>query len=196
MKTMMKARYILLTMSLVALLAGSAVGQRVAIKENFLYAATLTPNLAAEVGVGDRWTVDLLVGYNPWNLNGSTSSNRKLVHLLVEPEARFWPCERFNGHFFGFHLLGALFNVGRLSVPGLLEKEFRYEGMAAGAGVSYGYHVTLGVAWGLEFTVGVGAAYLDYEKFECPRCGDSLGNFRKMYFGPTRAGISLVYILK
>jgi hypothetical protein len=196
MKTMMKTRYILLTISLVALLGGSAVGQRVALKENFLYAATLTPNLAAEVGIGDRWTVDFMVGYNPWNLKGSEDNNRKMVHLLLEPEVRYWTCERFNGHFFGLHLLGAWYNVGEIKVPGVFEKEFRHEGTAVGGGVSYGYHVTLGVAWGLEFTVGAGVAYMNYEKFDCPLCGTSIGKFNRTYFGPTRAGISLVYILK
>jgi hypothetical protein len=48
----------------------------------------------------------------------------------------------------------------------------------------------------VEFTVGAGVVYLDYEKFPCARCGELLSKENKYYVGPTRAGISLVYILK
>jgi hypothetical protein len=192
----MKKRHLILLFSLVAgVVTGHA--QQVAVKTNLLYgAATLTPNLGAEVGVSPRLTLDLSVGYNPWNLKGSEENNRKLVHVLVQPELRYWPCERFIGHFFGVHALVARYNIGERDIPLLFEKAYRYEGTAAGAGVSYGYHLALDAAWGLEFTLGVGYVYLTHDQYECPKCGTSLGTSSKHYFGPTKAGVSLVYILK
>jgi hypothetical protein len=169
----------------------------VAVKTNLLHGAvTLTPNLAAEVALGRHLTLDLSVAYNPWNLKGSEEDNTKLVHLLVQPELRYWPCKRFNGHFFGLHLLAANYNIGGHAIPLLFEKAYRYEGTAAGAGISYGYHLPLTPAWGLEFTLGAGYVYLSHEKHDCPKCGESLGTFTKDYFGPTKAGLSLVYVLK
>lgn len=172
-------------------------GSKVALKTNLLYAAgTLTPNLALEVGVGRRSTLNFSGSYNPWNREGSQDDNKKLVHWMGNIEYRYWLCERFNGHFFGVHAFGGKYNVNQHDVPLMFEKEYRYDGWAIGGGVSYGYHLMLGKSWGLEFNIGAGAAYTKYEKFECDWCGFSEGKDSKVYFGPTRAGITLVFIIK
>ena len=43
--------------------------QDIAVKTNALYWLTTTPNLGAEFAVGDRSTLSLEGGYNPWTLN-------------------------------------------------------------------------------------------------------------------------------
>jgi hypothetical protein len=193
----MNKRQLFLLLLFLAASAGEAFSQRAAVKTNALHvAAAWTPNVAGEVVIAPRWTVDVTAAYNPWNLDGEKRDNQKAVHVLVSPEARFWTCEPFNGHFFGLHAVGAAYNVARHDVPLLFEKEYRYEGHALGAGLSYGYHLPLATAWGIEFTAGAGVLFLEHEKFECPRCGESLGKYKKTYLGPTRAGISLVYIIK
>lgn len=60
----MKKNLIFLLLFLSGLLGVSA--QRVALKNNLLYDATLTPNLALEIGVGPKMTVDLLGGGKPF----------------------------------------------------------------------------------------------------------------------------------
>lgn len=78
----------------------------VGIKTNLLYGGyALTPNLGVEVGLGRRTTLDLSGGYNWFNLNGKDSNNNKTVHWMVQPEFRYFLCEKFNGHFFGVHAL-------------------------------------------------------------------------------------------
>jgi hypothetical protein len=194
---MKRRRFTTLTVLLLALAGGEAIAQRVAVKEDILYGAgTLTPNLALEVAAGKHSTFGLMAGYNPWNHKGSEGENRKIAHFLVVPEYRYWTCEPFNGHFFGAHLLFGRFNIGGVEIPPLLEREYRHEGSAVGAGLAYGYHLAINAAWGVEFTLGAGVVYLDYEKFPCTRCGELLAKNSKYYVGPTRAGISLVYILK
>jgi hypothetical protein len=179
------------------LLSVSAYSQKVAVKTNLLYGATATPNLGFEVGLGQRTTLDLSGGYNPWTFD----NNKKIKHVLIEPEFRYWTCERFNGHFFGVHGLFAHYNIGSVDVPlpdingAEIDKAFRYQGNAYGGGVSYGYHLMLGTRWGLEFNIGVGVAFLDYDKYECAKCGDFVGSDTKTYIGPTKAGIRLVYLL-
>ena len=82
----------------------SAHAQKVAVKTNLLYGAgTLTPNLGVEFGLGKRTTLDISGGYNPWNRQGTATDNKKWVHNIVQPEFRYWLCQRFNGHFFGVH---------------------------------------------------------------------------------------------
>lgn len=174
-----------------------AGAQKLAVKTNLLYGAgTLTPNLGIELCLGKKTTFELAGGYNPWNLKGTYDDNDKLVHYLMQPEFRYWLCERFNGHFFGAHALFSHYNISGHDIPMLFDREFRYEGYAYGGGVSYGYHWMLGRRWGLEFTVGAGYVRLNYDKYPCVKCGDRVTNATKDYFGPTKAGITLVFMIK
>ena len=251
-----------------------ARGQEMALTSNLLYDATSTINLGYEVALGRKTTLDIWVNYNPWTLGNKwvglyenemvipspSASKRdvKLKHLLIQPEVRWWTCEKFNGHFFGVHLHGGAFNVGALKLPfgigrykntegkylgtypvqmtpvghsnltvqGIAYEPSRtaypglgeganetndkylgfadsdgifvnsYEGWFAGAGVSYGYHWILAPRFSLEFTLGVGYAYIDYQKNRCTDCVVKLDEGIKHYFGPTRAGITLVFMLK
>lgn len=195
----MKRVLILITLCLGAM--GSAWAQGVVgIKTNLLYGGyTYTPNLGLEIGLGKRTTLELTGGYNPWNLDGLKNDNKKLVHWLAQAEFRYFLCERFNGHFFGVHALGGQYNIAGHELPLLLgkgSKDFRHEGSALGAGISYGYQLVMGKRWNLEFTIGIGYANLRYDKYNCPKCGEKLGTFTRNYFGPTKAGISLIYIIK
>ena len=177
---------------------------KVAVKTNLLYDATSTFNLGFEFGLGKKWTFDLSGNYNPWTF----SDNRKMKHWLVQPEIRWWTCRRFSGHFFGLHGHYAQFNMGGMLPWGFRSGKMfgkignrnilshRYEGWLAGAGVSYGYHWILGNRWGLEATVGVGYAYLDYDKYPCEKCGRKIGHESKHYFGLTKVGITLIFMIK
>ncbi len=168
-----------------------------ALKTNLLYGlGTLTPNLRAEFGLGNRTSLEVGVSYNWRNLHGTTENNKKYVHGVTMFEFRYWLCQRLYGHFFGIHPFGGFFNVGGYNIPLLFEKQFRYEGTMFGAGLSYGYMLPLSTRWGVEFNVGVGVAQLKYDKYGCDKCDEREGTYRKMYFGPTRAGINLVFIIK
>lgn len=172
--------------------------QKVAVKTNLLYGAyTLTPNLGLELGMGKKSTLDIGGGYNPWHLNDK--GTKKTVHWLAEAEYRYWLCQRFNGHFFGAHVLGGQYNINGHKLPLLLGKDsqdYRYEGYAVGAGVSYGYQWILGYRWNLEASLGVGYARLEYDKYACRACGDKLAREHRNYIGPTKAAISIIYIIK
>ncbi|MEG1660507.1 MAG: DUF3575 domain-containing protein [Bacteroides sp.] len=174
----------------------SAAQGVVGLKTNLLYGAvTFTPNLGVEIGLGKRTTLDLSAGYNPWNADGES----KIAHFIVQPELRYFLNERFNGHFFGVHALYSQYNIKGHSHPMLFGKgsrDYRYEGNALGAGVSYGYQLLLGTHWNLEFELGAGYARLDYGKYNCGKCGTKIATVHKNYFGPTKAGVSLIYIIQ
>ncbi|MCC8197659.1 MAG: DUF3575 domain-containing protein [Tannerellaceae bacterium] len=162
--------------------------QTVAVKTNLLYDATTTINLEGEVKLAARWTLGLSGNYNPWTF----SEDKKMKHWLIQPEARYWLCESFAGHFFGAHLHYGEYNVGNI----LGIKGYRYDGNVYGVGLSYGYQWLINKQWSIEGTIGVGFAHLDREKFVCGNCGEKLEEGTKNYVGPTKAGISLIYILK
>lgn len=174
--------------------------QDVAIKTNLLYGAyTRTPNLSMEIGLGKRSTLDFGGSYNWFGKQGSEVSNKKLVHWLGQVEYRYWLCSKFSGHFFGVHALGSQFNIGGYELPLLFgegSKNYRYQGWGAGAGISYGYNFYLGKRWGLEANIGVGYARLQYDKYDCMKCGKKIGTENRNYFGPTKVGVSLIYIIK
>ncbi len=162
-----------------------------AIKTNVLYDLTATINLGVEFKVSRKLTIDIPVSHNPFTFSGK----RKWKHTLVQPELRYWTRAAFAGHFVGAHLHLASFNVS--NVPGISKtKDHRYEGWFTGAGVSYGYHKALSDHWAIEGTIGAGYAYSEYDKFECKDCGEKMGRRKKHYFGPTKAGISLIYTFR
>ena len=163
------------------------------IKTNLLYFTHATLNLGLEFRMGDNTSFDLPFAYNPWTF----ANNKKWKHISVQPEFRWWLHETFKGHFFGLHGHYAFYNVGSLRQPPFSEymNTHRFEGWLAGAGLSYGYRWNFNSRWGLEATVGAGYAYLSYDKFRCGDCEQLLGPETKNYFGPTKAGISLVYNL-
>lgn len=168
----------------------------VGVKTNLLYGAVAqAPNLALEFGLSPKTSLDLFVGWNPWGRD-KVSKTKKLAHIVVKPEVRYWLCERFNGHFFGVHPFYWDYNVSGKKVPLLFDKEYRYEGDAWGGGLSYGYHWMWGKRWGLEFNAGVGAAFMKYKKFEAEECGENLGDYRKKYFGPTNVGVKVMFMIK
>lgn len=181
----------ILLFGLLLCLTGTAFGQRVAVKTNLLYGATATPNLAVEIGLGPRTTLELAGGYNDWKLN---SEDKRLSHWLVQPEVRHWFCERFAGTFIGVHLHGGEFNVNRMNPFSILRNN-RHEGWFAGVGIGVGHQWLLGKRLSLEAQIGVGYAYIDYERYGCAKCDplEKAGSYN--YFGPTRAAVSLVYFI-
>lgn len=171
-----------------------AANPQIAVKSNLVWAATATPNLALEVGVGRKWTLQLGYGINAWS---AINQEARMRHWLVVPEVRFWPCNRFVGHFVGIEALGGEFNAGKFNLP-LYKWEdlsnYRLEGWMVGAGLMYGYHVPIAEHWNFEAVVGAGYIYFDYNRFPCAECGAALGRANWHYIGLTKVGLSFLYM--
>lgn len=184
------------TLAVAALLsAGMTVessAQEVALKTNILGWATTTINAGSEIGVGRQSTVQIFGALNPWTFSGG----KRVRIWAVEPEFRWWPCEKFDGHFFGIHALGGQYNVRNVDLPfGLLPKTENgrhYEGWYIGAGLTYGYQWILSRHWNIEASIGLGYAYSPYKLYgRCDRC---LKKNHRNYVGPTKVAISAVYL--
>jgi len=187
--------------------------QNIGIKSNLLYDATSSINLGVEFALTDKWTIDVSGNLNPWAFPQQKVNNAGQVveqhdalikHWFIQPEVRYWLCEKFNGHFFGINALGGQFNVGGLSFfpenwgkNGIQTK--RINGWMAGTGVSYGYHWILSNRISLEFSLGGGYTFLKYDKYHNytsskPTEKDAF-KYKMHYFGLTKAGISIIYML-
>lgn len=168
-------------------------GQVVGIKTNVLYDATTTFNLGIETGLGKKMTLDISANYNPWEFK----DHKQFKHWFVQPELRWWFCERFNGSFLGIHGMYGEYNVSNLDLPfGLYPglKNARYQGSFYGAGLTYGYQWILGKHWNLEAAIGAGYARVKYDKYLCGECGKLQESGHKNYFGPTKLAISFIYL--
>ena len=120
-------------------------------------------------------------------------------HYEGTMEYRYWTCERFSGHFWGIHIIGTQYNIAGHHLPLLFgdnSSHYRYEGWGAGGGISYGYHFLLSNRWSLEANIGAGYVRLHYDKFRCKTCGEKVGTENRNYFGPTKAAISLIFLIK
>lgn len=175
--------------------AFGANAQHVALKTNLLGDVALTPTLSLEVGVAPKWTVQLTGLLNAWDVNG-----HKLKQWQLRPEARYWFCQRWSGHFLGVHLIGGQFNFGNIrNNINFLGTDFsrltdhRYQGWMGGAGISYGYSWILSRHWNLEAELGIGWIHARFDEYQCADCGKKIReNLHHNYYGPTRAAINLV----
>lgn len=171
-----------LLLLLLVIITQYVCGQSVALKTNGLYWLTTTPNAGVEVALSRKMTLDVSAAYNPWTFK----DDKKMRFWLVQPELKYWLCEKFEGHFIGLHAHGAQYYGG-------FDKKI-YDGYLAGGGISYGYDWILSSHWNLEAEIGIGYAHLWYKespRIPCKKCHEDK---HKNYFGPTKAAISLTYI--
>jgi len=179
-------------------IAISTRAQNVALKTNLLADGFLNPNLGIETGIAPKWTIDVSGQFNGWTL----SHGRRWKHWAVQPEARYWFCDRFAGHFLGLHAHGGQYNIGgidgKINLLGTDARKLedtRYQGWFAGAGIAYGYAWILGQHWNIEAEIGIGYSYTRYDRFQCAGCGRKIETDRPHhYIGPTKAAINLVYL--
>lgn len=185
-------RKIMTAMLLCFGMLGGTKAQQVAVKTNLLYDATSTINLGVEAAINRHFTVDVSGNYNPWTF----SADKSIKHWLVQPELRYWVFEKMNGHFFGLHAhYGQMDTSGKPFLFGI-KSDYGYDGYLYGAGVSYGYQLYLSPRWNIEFAAGFGYTYLKYDKYRYPKDEVPMGKYQNNYWGLTKAGISVVYIIK
>lgn len=178
-------------------LAFSVSAQKVGIKSNLLYDATATPNLGVEFRMAPKWTFDISGQLNAWNIN-----DHRWRHWIVQPEARLWLCEAFQGSFFGLHVLGGQYNVGNIKNNiNFLGSDFsqlthyRYQGWGVGAGIAYGYSWILAKHWNIEAEIGIGWIYTRFDKYPCAECGTRIAHDRPHnYYGPTKLNLAIEYL--
>lgn len=195
---MKRTIFVWIATAVAACTVSGVMAQDFALKTNLLSDGVLNANAGAEIGLSPKWTLDVSGEFNGWTL----SHGRRWKHWAVQPEARYWLCDRFSGHFLGIHAHGGQYNIG--GIDGKLNlfgtdarklKDNRYQGWFMGAGVAYGYTWILGRHWNLEAEIGFGYSYTRYDRFDCTRCDKTAETDRSHnYLGPTKAAVNLVYL--
>ena len=197
----MKVRLIeKITFCIVSLLMFGSVGeveaQSVAVRNNLLYDATLTPNLGVDLKVDSLWTLGAVVGFNAWDVD--KQKNEKWRHLLIEPNVRRWLNDGvFKKSYLEGDLIYSHFNVGNTTIPFSLYdavKEKRLQGDLFALGGKYGYSWILARHWRVEVEAGIAVGYAWFKEYECPTCGQQLGEGDRIFLLP-QLGINVVYII-
>ena len=193
----MKIKKILLTLVMLISAWPAVHAQKVGLKTNLFYDALATPSLALEIGLAPKWSFDLSGALNAWTIH-----EHKTKIWLVQPEARYWFCQRFAGHFLAVHGHGGQYNWGNVDLPFKFLgsdfrqlKDYRFQGWYVGAGVGYGYSWILDKHWNIEAELGIGWAYTRFDQFRCADCGKKMNEepLDHNYFGPTKAAVNLIY---
>lgn len=184
------------TVAIALTAAFQLTAQHAAIKTNILSDAALTPQAAVEARVAPHWTLQLQGAINAWSVNDHRWKQWNLM-----PEARYWFCQSFAGHFVGAHLVGGQFNWGNLDMDFKFLgtdfsrlKDHRFQGWMGGAGLLYGYSWILDRHWNIEALIALGWIYSRYDTYECADCGQKVETGRHHnYVGPTQAAVNLIY---
>ncbi len=162
--------------------------QKFALKSNLLQLGIGVVNGGAEIGIGNKFSLDIPFTYSPYTIYHSW----RIRTLSTQPEFRYWLKESFTGHFFGAHIHAGYFNIST-------DNQDRYQNSAdrplLGYGISYGYALNLYKRLNLELNVGVGYANIKYDVYYNINNGALYETYlQRDYWGLTRAGISLVYM--
>lgn len=167
---------------------------RIFLYTNMLYDVALTPNLGVGMGVTDRLTVTADWMWARW----SNRDRRRYWRIYggdLELRYRIGPARDgrpLAGHHIGVY--GSLacydFQAGR-SHTGVLSDRYNYA-----VGVSYTYSLPLSARFNIDFSLGVGYLWGTYKKHTpIDDCDVWLSTHRMRWFGPTRVGVSLVWLV-
>ena len=167
-----------------------------ALKTNLLFDAALMPNVEIEVPVGKRWSVNGEYAFPWWQFDRGKYCMQVLMGGL---EGRYWLGSRksredrevLTGHFLGLYAGGGKYNLQ------WGEKGYQGEFFIA-AGASYGWATRIARHLHLEFNIGIGLLRTDYRHYHARDNYQTLlwqENGKYTWFGPTKAKISLVWLL-
>ena len=156
----------------------------ISLRANLLRWATLTPDLGVEWRICPSWGIAVNGSWTSWSWN---DKHRRYALWEVAPEVRYYMGEKKAWY------LGAIFKAGQFNYK---LSETGKQGDLMGGGITAGYQLRLNKALALDFNLGLGYLNADYEKYEViDGVRVHRGNETKDWWGPTNAGVTLVWKL-
>ena len=163
-----------------------------AVKTNMLYDLALVPNIGVEFYLGKRWSVAADWMYAWWK---SDRRHRYWRTYGGDIEGRYWLGRKakekpLQGHHLGLYAQLVTYDFewgGR----GYLGDKWSY-----GGGISYGYSHPIARRLNLDFTLGIGYLGGEYKEYlPIDDCYVWQVTKQRHWFGPTKAEISLVWLI-
>ena len=154
------------------------------LRANLLRWATLTPDLGLEWRICPSWGIAVNGSWTSWTWS---DKDRRYALWEVAPEIRYYMGEKKAWY------LGAMFKAGQFNYK---LSETGKQGDLMGGGITAGYQLRLNKALALDFNLGLGYLNADFEKYEViDGVRVRRGNETKDWWGPTNAGVTLVWKL-
>ena len=163
-----------------------------AVRTNVLYDAMLLPTLGVE------WRINPDLGVK---LDGSLAwwgdeTGKTMKVWLLNPEVRWYLLhdKRFYAGVSGSY---GEYNIYKYMVGSILSKDTGYQGSLWSAGLTVGYQLYLSRSFSVDFNLGLGYVRSEYDSFRMTN-GVRVYKDRdktKNFWGPTQAGISLVWTI-
>ena len=156
----------------------------ISLRANLLRWATLTPDFGVEWRICPSWGIAVNSSWTSWSWS---DKDRRYALWEVAPEVRYYMGEKKAWY------LGAMFKAGQFNYK---LSETGKQGDLMGGGITAGYQLRLNKALALDFNLGLGYLNADYEKYEViDGVRVRRGNETKDWWGPTNAGVTLVWKL-
>lgn len=165
----------------------------ISLKTNFLYDAVLVPNLGIELNLYKNLTVYGDLMYADWNLParhvywdmyGAQAGIRKYFGNASKERS-------FTGHHAGIYCqaLAYDFQAGHIGQ--------QTPSLNIGAGLEYGYSFPVALGFNIDIDLGIGYLTGTYYEYDVKDGHDSWrGTVHRKWFGPTKASVSLVWLIK
>lgn len=173
----------------IPLASGARQGYRFGISTNIVYDALFIPNIGLEFPFAVHWSAGL-----NWMYGWKERHARRPVYAYGgDLHVRYWPGARvkaLSGHHFGAYAQMLRYNV-RYSGRGYLSDRW-----SCGAGVEYGYSLALSQRLRIDMSIGLG--YLGgicREYVRQDQCDVWQSTKRRRWFGPTKAEISVAWVI-
>lgn len=180
--------------------AGERPNRYFAIKSNMLYDAVLIPNIGAEFYIGKNLSV-----YGEWIHTWFSNKKRHRYWRLYGGDigARWWfgskaKAKPLTGHHLGIYGGVLIFDVewGGTGYMGGKPGGTILDRCLVNTGIEYGYSLPINRRLNIDFSIGLGylgGNYIEYYPFDNNYYRQKEYDLR--YFGPTKAEISLVWLL-
>ena len=162
-----------------------------AVKTNLLYDLALTPNVGVEVALGKGWTLG--AGWNYawwrhepsylyWRIYGGELTARKYFGKQSEEKS-------FAGHHGGIYGQAYTYDIST-------GKKGQISNFTYGGGIEYGYTLHISENLAFDFSLGLGFLTGEYKVYiPDDGCYVWRETRQRYYIGPTKAEVSLVWML-
>jgi hypothetical protein len=172
----------------------SSDATKIALKTNMLFDAAITPNLEVETCIGKKKRMSIMAEiWFPWY---KTSNNKKAYEVnMAGVETRYWMKQQDVSRPLLGHFVGLYAAVGKYD----LESDAKgNQGEFYSAGITYGWTHKLSRKLNIELSVSAGIADGPYKHYEAKyEYQHLIYQYSKhwTYIGPTKAKVSLVWLL-
>ncbi len=165
-----------------------ARAQRVAVKTNALQWICNAPNLGVEARLNRRLALDVSVLGSPMKM---WVGGNRVNSVRFEPRLRYYFNRPMARNFLSLDLGVGMYDA---VISHDYIQPMRFHGVYAQAGLSYGYSLVLSRNWNMEFTAGLGVAWLRGFKYPDSTTRPDDPNYTTWRVVPSNLGVTLCYI--